>query len=374
MEAMPKPRHPHLLREKTNRGRMVWYFRIGKGPRTRLPDDYGSPEFAAAYHAALADEPPPDAIGRTGGKPPRGTLTWLIDRYRESSAWAGLSVATRYQRGLIFIGIEAKAGAERFSDVTAKVIRNGREDRKATPFMANNYLRAVKGLFAWAVEAEYLGDNPAADVKELAVRTKGHEPWTIDDVRRYEARWPSGTRERVWLHVLIYTGFRLGDACTVGRQHVRDGWFKMVAEKTGGTLEIPVLAPLAATLAHGQAGDLAFICNSYGRPFVKESFGNAFRDACRAAGITGKSAHGLRKALASLGAELGASEEMLQAWFGWQSNRMSGIYTRGASKRAMAALLGELFAQNGTATDSPRAKIRARGTGPQVIELKEVKK
>lgn len=357
MQAMPKPRLPHLLHEKTNRGRWVWYFRLGKGKRIRLPDDYGSPQFIAAYNAALAGEP----LQTGAGKPHKGTVEWLIARYRESSDWVGLSPATRYQRDRIFAQVIEKAGKEPFLAVTAKTIRNGREARKHTPFMANNYLRAVKGLFAWATEAEYIVENPAAGVSELAVKTKGHEPWSIEDIRRYEARWPLGTRERVWLHVLAYTGLRLGDACAVGWQHERDGWVSMRAEKTTELLEFPILPPLLETLRAGPTSDLAWIANAHGRPFVKESFGNAFRDACRAAEIRGKSAHGLRKMLASLAAEIGASEELLQAWFGWQSNRMSAIYTRAASKKAMAGKLGELFRQNAFGTESPRAGLDGAG-------------
>lgn len=338
MEDMPKPRLPFLLHERTCRGRLVWYFRRGKGKRIRLPDQYGTPEFEAAYQAALTGQEIP-----TPGRPARDTVAWLIARYMESSAWAGLAPATRYQRERIFEQVIEKAGTEQISNVKASTIRNGREIRKATPFMANNYLRAVKGLFAWALEAQHVAENPAAEVKELAVKTKGHEPWTLDDVRRYEKRWPPGTRERVWLHVLAYTGLRLGDACSAGWQHVQGGVISMRAEKTGEQLTIPILPALAETLKAGPTGDLTFIANAYGRPFVKESFGNAFRDACKAAKIEGKSAHGLRKLLASYAAELGASEEMLQAWFGWQSNRMSSIYTRGASKAAMSKRLGEMM-------------------------------
>ena len=356
MDTMPKRRLPHVLREKTNRGKWVWYFRIGKNKRTRLPDDYGTPEFLSAYHAALAGKPLP----RQANKSRSGSIAWLIGRYRESSAWASLSVATRYQRERIFAGIIDKAGSEAFVGVTAKTIRNGREARQATPFMANNYLRAVKGLFAWAVEAEYLAENPAKDVKELAVKTSGHEPWTMEDVRKYEERWPLGTRERVWLHVIAYTGLRLGDACKIGWQHVKDGTVSLRAEKTGQLLEFPLLPPLIESLNAGPTGDLSFIASSHGRPFVKESFGNAFRDACRAAGVGGKSAHGLRKMLASLAAELGASEELLQAWFGWKTNRMSAIYTRAASKKVMAGQLGDLFRQNDFGTNSPRARLNAR--------------
>ena len=357
MDDMPKARHPHLIHEKTCRGRWVWYFRQGKGKRIRLPDDYGSEAFEEAYRAALTGSPMPAARGKAH----KGSIAWLIGRYEESSAWLHLSPATRYQRGRIFAGIIERAGNEPFADVKQSTIRNGREDRKATPFMANNYLRAVKGLFAWAMEAEYISEDPAKGVKELAVKSAGHEPWTLADFRAYEARWPLGTRERVWLHVLAYTGLRLGDACTVGAQHESNGWVTIRAEKTGERLEFPVLAPLAATLTAGPVGDLAWICNSFGRPFRKESFGNAFRDACKAAGISGKSAHGLRKMLASLAAELGASEEQLQAWFGWQSNRMSAIYTRAASKKAMAGRLGTMFDENAAATKLDRTSNNVRG-------------
>ena len=45
-------------------------------------------------------------------------------------------------------------------------------------------------------------------------------------------------------------------------------------------------------------------------------------------------------------AEIGTGEEILLVWFGWPSNRMSGIYTRVASKKAMAGKLGDLFQSN----------------------------
>lgn len=45
-------RPPNLEIVQTRHGRRVVYFRKGKGPRIRLPDDLSSPEFAAAYEAA----------------------------------------------------------------------------------------------------------------------------------------------------------------------------------------------------------------------------------------------------------------------------------------------------------------------------------
>jgi integrase len=48
-----------------------------------------------------------------------------------------------------------------------------------------------------------------------------------DDIERFETRWPLGSRERIAFDVLLYTGLRRGDAVKLGRQHVRDGVFRI---------------------------------------------------------------------------------------------------------------------------------------------------
>lgn len=69
-------------------------------------------------------------------------------------------------------------------------------------------------------------------------------------------------------------------------------WYVRVGkrpEKSGGKVEVIIplyLFPaLIETLRVGPTGDLAFICGANGKPMTRESFGNAFHDACRAAGI-----------------------------------------------------------------------------------------
>jgi integrase len=93
-------------------------------------------------------------------------------------------------------------------------------------------------------------------------KTQGFPVWTEEDVAAYEARWPIGTKERVWLDVLLYTGLRRGDAVRLGRQHVRDGVATLRTEKSQEqvTVTIPILPVLAATLDAGPTGELAFIC------------------------------------------------------------------------------------------------------------------
>jgi integrase len=165
----------------------------------------------------------------------------------------------------------------------------------------------------------------------------GFRPWTEDDVLAYETRWPVGTRQRVWLDALLYTGLRRGDAVRLGRPHVRDGIATLKTEKSGFTItvKLPILPVLAATLAAGPCGDLTFISGASGRPLTKEAFGNLFRDACRAAGVPG-SAHGVRKIAATRAANAGATVAQLEAIFGWQGGTMASLYTRAADRRRLA--------------------------------------
>src|SRR5207244_13617207 len=97
------------------------------------------------------------------------------------------------------------------------------------------------------------------------------------------------------------------------------------------TVTIPILSVLATTLAAGPCGDLTFICGERQQPLTKESFGNFFREAARAAGVK-KSAHGVRKIGATRAAENGATVAELEAIFGWQGGGMASLYTRAADR------------------------------------------
>ena len=289
---MPRPRPPYLLREHTRHGKAVWYVRKGGGPRIRIDGEYGSPAFMADYQAAVA------GVTIAPAKRPaddKETLAWLLARYRESSAWERLSPATRSARDNIFHAMHKKSGDLPFSDVTREVVYEAREARKATPAMANAHLKAVRGLFKWALDAGHVKENPAAFVAPIALKSDGHHSWTDDEVARFEARWPLGTRERLAFDVLLFTGLRRGDAVRLGRQHVRDGDFRIRAEKNGVEIVAPMLAPVLRSIEAAPTGDLTFIAGEAGRPRKKAAFGNWFRDACRAADVPG-AAHGLRKA------------------------------------------------------------------------------
>jgi integrase len=334
MADMPRPRPPYLHRKVTRHGKVIWAVRKGKhGRNIRIRGEYGSPEFEAAYQAAVAGSPsvPPKQPQAT-----RGTLEWLWLLYRQADAWTALEAATRKQRENIMVHVLKSAGAQPLSLITKSAILDGIARRNATPFQAKHFLSTMRGLFTWARDNDLISNNPTDGVKVKKPKTESFPVWAEEDIEKFEARWPIGTRERVMLDVFMYTGLRRGDAAKLGKQHIRNGVIEIDTEKTGMRVTIPVLPVLQATLDAGPVGELAIIATREGQPMTKESLGNAFADACRAAGIK-KSAHGLRKAAATRAANNGATVAQLEAIFGWSGGRMAALYTRAANRRKLAA-------------------------------------
>jgi integrase len=351
---MPRPRPPHLGREITRHGKSVWYVRVGHGQRIRIRSEFGTPEFDAEYQAALAGAP-----RRVAGAPTVGTLGWLIDRYREVSAWTNLSMATRRKRESIFVQVLKTAGDQPLSKITTKVIRTGCERRSKTPAQADHFLATMSALFKWATIAEHVKIDPTVGVDSpYARKGDGIPPWTEEEVAAYERRWPIGTRERVWLDVLLYTGLRISDAVRLGRPHVRDDIISIRTAKTGTDIWLRILPELATTLAAGPCGDLTFITGHDGRPITKESFSNAFRKMCRAAGVR-KSAHGLRKIAATRAANAGATVAELEAMFGWSGGGMASHYTKSADRKRLGiGAAHKLGNEDGKSIPAPKAKVR----------------
>jgi integrase len=334
MDAMPRPRPPYLHRFHTRHGKYIWYVRKPGCKRVRIRAQFGTPEFDAAYHRAIDGlNPQPQKQ-----KAVAGTLAWLWDRYREVGAWKGLSAATRRQRENIMAGVLKVSGDKPFAAITTKAIAAGRDRRADTPSQARNYLDCMRGLFKWAAGAGHVARNPALEVENPPkAGGEGFPMWSEDEIDQYLTFWPIGTRQRVWIDVLLYTGLRRGDAVKLGNHHIRNGVASIRTEKSGGdvAVTIPILPVLEATLKAGPCGERTFICGENGKSLTKESFGNMFRKACRLAKVP-KSAHRLRKAGATRAAENGATVAELEAIFGWRGGGMAALYTRAADRARLA--------------------------------------
>jgi integrase len=237
--------------------------------------------------------------------------------------------------------------------VSAAHVKMLRDRKAATPGAANNRRKYLSSMFGWAVEEGLLRLNPVREVRKIRYATNGFHTWTLDEVRQFEERHPIGTKARLALGLLLYLGVRRGDVVTLGRQHVKNSWLRLVPRKRRhlnlDVSEKPVLPVLADLIARSPAGSLTFLQTEYGRPFTASGFGAWFRDRCDEAGLPHCSAHGLRKAGATLAAENGATDRQLMALFDWTSEKQATVYTRAADKKRLAGQAAQLLVGDQTA-------------------------
>jgi integrase len=322
-------RPPYLIRTVSRHGRVCFYVWKRPGPKIRIHGEYGSRAFMAAYRKALYE-----GIGapETADDEPE-TLARLIAAYRRSPAWMGLAKATRRGRGNMLDRIIAKAGDMPAVEVDRAMVAAGR-DAMSGPGAGKTFIDTLRGLYRWALETGHADDDPTAGVKRPDTSSEGHETWTEADVAAYESHWPVGTRERLWLGVLLYTGLRRSDAVRLSADNILGGTIETVTGKTGTPVVIPLHPELKSILDASPLGKRSLV------GMHVDTFAKRFRKACLAAGVN-KSPHGLRKAAAVKLAEAGASVLELNAFLGWTGSREALRYTAKADRARLARQAAE---------------------------------
>jgi integrase len=290
-------------------------------------------EWEAEYRALLAGTVAPVSVG-TGRFPP-GSIGDLAARYRASDAWARKSPATRKAWLLSLSKLTGAIGAFAVRDVTPQRAAQLIAKMSGRPWAADNFRKRMRALWAWGMRQGLAKANPWADTEPLRLKTEGHRAWTEEEVARFVAHYPPGTREHLAMALMLATFARRSDAIRLGPQHVRDGRLQFRARKNGEPLDIPVIGELQAALAACPADGLCFLVTGYGKPFTDAGFGGWFADRCKAAGVPGR-AHGLRKLAAIRMALAGATLPQLMAWGGWATEREPLRYIRAADRARLA--------------------------------------
>lgn len=356
---MPRPRLPYLRHEKNRHGDWCWYFRRGNGKRIRLRSEYGSKAFRAEYDAAMRGQPTPK------GSTISGTLEWLVSRYRQSAKYAALASSTRGIRDNILASLVRNAGEKPFANIRRKHIEQAMDDRAKTPHAANNFLIVTRQMFEWAVANEHVTENPCNGVKAIKASTDGFHTWTVEEAQQYRDRHPTGTMARLALDMLLFLGLRGSDVILAGKQHVRDEVLSIQTTKTGAWVHIPIFSELRESIDATKTGDMTFLVSATGFPFSSAgSFRNWFKARCHEAGLPHCTAHGLRKAGATIAADGGASERELMAMYGWERSSTAEVYTKAADKKRLARAAAERIAnrnpphqkQSAAATDEKTRK------------------
>ena len=179
--------------------------------------------------------------------------------------------------------------------------------------------------------------NPAVGVKRVRTGSQGHHTWTVEEVQQYEDRHPEGSKARLALSLLLLTGVRASDAIRLGRQMERDGRLHFTEHKDRNRSPkrrtIPIIPELRAVIDATPSSHLSYLVTEHGRPYATaKAFGNRFKSWCRQAGLDHCSAHGLRKAGATIAADRGTPAHALMAIYGWTTLKQAELYTREADR------------------------------------------
>lgn len=343
----------HVRREVDRHGKVRFYFRKGgKGPRIALPAP-DAPDFAEKYAAAMAGTPKPKRPPAPSTiRPKAGTLRWLCTEFWKSAEFSQLEPSTQLDRRRVAEACLrepiAPGKPEVFADfpldeLTPKAFRVLRDRKLKYPNAANTRLKVFRAVFKWGLEAEpdIVKSNPARDVSYLKVKGDGYHSWTVEEVEQFEARHPIGTRARLALALLLYTGQRRSDIIRFGEPMVRNEWLHFRQWKNRNKnpvdLSLPIIPELREAIRKTNlVGTETWLVTEHGVPYSMAGFGNRFRDWCNQAGLHHCSAHGLRKATAARLAELGCSDRHIMAITGHKTAAEVDRYTRGARQRKMA--------------------------------------
>jgi enterobacteria phage integrase len=315
-------------------GKLRVYYRKGRGRRIPLPAAIGSDEFDVAYRAALAGEL---ALGRERHVTPAPrTIAALIMSYMHSTAYLSLRQTTKRGYAAGIETLRAKHGHRTVAGLTRQRIVTGiLQPYGDRPGSALFILKILRVLIRHAIGIGWLDHDPSLGIK----RPKTHEirSWTDGEIAAFEQRWPAGTKQRLAFALMLYTGQRRSDVHRMTWADVSGGMIRVVQQKTGRKLTIPLHRDLLSILAVSNRDRIAIINTEYGRPFTVDGFSLWLRDAITAAGLPVEcQPHGLRKAAGRRLAEAGCSAHEIMAVLGHKTLSEAERYTREVDQGRLA--------------------------------------
>jgi integrase len=341
---------PGLSSYRDRHGKRRWRFRID-GKQVTLPGEPGIPEFEARL-AALQGRAKSTAevVAMPGAAAPR-TLraAWRIYASAGNSAWTKLRPVTKAQ----YISVAerfldqriADASSPKFGDVLVSQI--ARRHVKAilsrhaeTPHAAGRILKCLRRIVAVALDEEWIAVDPTYGV-EWSPAYEGWRAWTDAEREAFEARWAIGTTPRLCYALALYTGSRRGDVVRMKWTDLVDAegatWLRVVQQKGGKELWLPILPELGAALDAAPRVAPEILVTQYGARFSDKALGMRMMDWTRAAGIgPGATIHGLRKTLGKLLAEGEATTRQIMEILGHTAIQHAELYSREAEQRRLA--------------------------------------
>jgi integrase len=326
-------------------GRVVthWYAWRG-GPK--LPGEYGSDEFVAAYLAAKK------TFSATAGD----ALKDLIERYERAPEFAKLATSTkaerlRWHRRLLAHRIASLPRAALNDPKAKEALMAWRDEYAAkSPRNADYAVQTLSAVLAWGHQRGLLSVNLMAGVGQLYRSDRSDQIWEPAEIERFAEH--ASPQVAHALRLACLTGLRRSDLIALTWGEVGDTYIVKRTRKTGATVTVPIVPELTELLAKiGRLGpSVTVLLNTRGKPWSADGLENRIIKAKTAAGID-KHLHDARGTFATRLRHAGLTASEISDVMGWESKRVERILARYVDREAIVRRLADRLGGNKAPTD-----------------------
>ena len=307
----------HWTLAKLADGRKVRYWYAWRGG-PRLKGEPGTPEFMAAYNAAVA--------ARVA--PPEGRLLSLIAVYQKTQDFLRLRNRTRADYVKQIMKIE-----QRFGDMPLKALSDPRtrgilldwrdELAVASKRQADYVWVVLSKILSVAKDRGRITVNPCERGGRVYHGTRVDLVWSEDD----EAAFLKTASPHLHLPLVmaLWTGQRQGDLLRLPWSAYDGESIRLKQSKTGERVLVLVGAPLKAMLDATPRRSPIILVNLNGRPWTPDGFRASFFKARDAAGLKGLTFNDLRGTAVTRLALVGCTEAQIASVTGHSLSDVKSI-------------------------------------------------
>jgi integrase len=322
----------YLSSFKDRHGKTRWRFRRKGHVSCYIKSEFGTDEFMVEYTNALTNK---ISVGKSRIK--ARSIDDLIIRYLKSADFDCLATSTQTVYRRILDKFRTEYGELSVVKLERKHIRQIMDKKSESPSSANRLLSLLSIILDIALDLEWVEKNHARSIKKMKVKTIGFVSWTDEELKQFEDKYPSGSRERLAYSLYLYTGQRGSDVVKMSRADILEdtNQIRVTQQKTGKKLVIPLHPELRRELSYHK-DKMVFVLTEYGKPFSTKGFQQWFSKKARQAGLENRTGHGMRKAISRKLAEAGCTTHEIAAITGHKTLSEIENYTKAVSQKKLA--------------------------------------
>jgi integrase len=324
-------RLPPNVDKNVVKGHVYLSYRVGKGPRIKLPSNPSTDEFKVAYAAAVAGE---IATRPSIAKDVARSIGAVITSYLDSDAFRTLGEGSKSGYRSRMDQIRRDHGHRAFAGLTkdrieAKILRplNSRPGAKI------DTLKKLRILIRYAKDdLKWITIDPSEGIKRG--KSKEIRAWSDAEMKAFEETWSFGTKQRAAYELMLNVGTARVDTHLITWVQADADDFEYTRRKTGVAVVVQKALSLRAALGALPRKHVCILTTEWGKPFTVDGFSGWMRDAMTEAGLPlDCRPHGLRKTFGRLLADAGASAHDIMAALGHLTLGEAERYTREADRR-----------------------------------------